>query len=69
MYRFADRDAFARFSGIGIGCQRLQATHPLNLVVGPDTPDPVDPTLAPGEFDESLFAECYKIDDDDEVDQ
>ena len=69
MYRFVDRDAFARYSGIGIGCQRLQAAHILEVIIGPDAPDPVDSAAAQGGFDESLFDGCYKIDDDDEVDQ
>lgn len=34
--RFVDRDAFARFAGIGIGCQRFQAPQPLDIRVGPD---------------------------------
>lgn len=34
--RFVDRDAFARFAGIGIGCQRLQASQVLNIQIGPD---------------------------------
>lgn len=39
--RFVDRDAFARFAGIGIGCQRFQATQILDIKVGPDhTADP-----------------------------
>jgi hypothetical protein len=29
--RFVDRDAFARFAGIGIGCQRFQALRPLDI--------------------------------------
>lgn len=61
-HRFADRDAFARFSGIGIGCQQMQATRALKIVIGLDAPDPVD--LAADEFDESLFEGCYTIDDD-----
>lgn len=68
-YRFVDHDTFARFSGIGIGCQRLQATRTLKVIIGPDAPDPVDPPIIQGEFDEAPFTECYKIDDDDEVDQ
>ena len=35
-HRFVDRDAFARFAGIGIGCQRFQATRVLDIQVGPD---------------------------------
>jgi hypothetical protein len=65
IHRFVDRDAFARFSGIGIGCQRLQATQTLNIIIGPDAPDE-GPATTQGEFDESLFTECYKIDDDDD---
>lgn len=53
-----------RFLGIGIGCQQLQAAHISEIIVGPDAPDPVDPP----EFDDRLFDECYKIDDDDDVD-
>ena len=34
--RFVDRDAFARFAGIGIGCQRLQASQVLDIQIGPD---------------------------------
>lgn len=33
---FVDWDAFARFAGIGIGCQRFQAPRALNIQVGPD---------------------------------
>lgn len=62
-HRFVNRDAFARFSGIGIGCQMLQATRSLELTIGPDAPDPPEP--AAGEFDESLFAGCYTMDDED----
>lgn len=61
--RFADRDAFARFSGIGIGCQQMQATRTLEIVIGPDAPDPAEP--AANEFDESLFEGCYTISDDE----
>ena len=74
MCRFANRDAFARLSGIGIGCQRLQATRTLEITIGPDAPDPPEttapdpPEMITGEFDESLFARCYTIDDEDEVD-
>jgi hypothetical protein len=64
--RFVDRDAFARFSGIGIGCQQLQATRVLEIIVGPDAPLPSD--LVSSEFDDGLFAGCYKIDDDDDID-
>ena len=31
-----DRDAFARFAGIGIGCQRFQAARVLDIQVGLD---------------------------------
>lgn len=42
-HRFVDRDAFARFAGIGVGCQRFQATQVLNIEVGPDyTGDTLD---------------------------
>jgi len=34
--RFVDRDAFARFAGIGIGCQRLQASQVLDIQIGKD---------------------------------
>lgn len=34
--RFIDRDAFARFAGIGIGCQQFQAAQVLDIQVGPD---------------------------------
>ena len=74
MYRFVNRDAFARFSGIGIGCQRFQATRSLEITVGADAPDPMEPATtdpteqAVTEFDESLFDGCYKIDDEEEVD-
>ena len=34
--RFVDRDAFARFTGIGIGCQRLQASRVPDIHIGPD---------------------------------
>lgn len=44
--RFVDRDAFARFAGIGIGCQRFQASQPLDIQVGPDhVVSPLDPDL------------------------
>ena len=78
--RFVDRDAFARFSGIGIGCQRLQAAHVPEIILGPDPPDPVEPSvlgpvqageaaeLVTSEFDESRFAGCYKIDDNEDAD-
>ena len=78
--RFVDRDAFARFSGIGIGCQRLQAAHVPEIIIGPDAPDPIKPTVTEQataenaaepvttEFDESRFAGCYTIDDDEGVD-
>ena len=36
LHRFVDRDAFARFGGIGVGCQHFQATQVLNIRVGPD---------------------------------
>lgn len=36
LYRFVDRDAFARFAGIGVGCQRFQASRVLDVQVGPD---------------------------------
>ena len=36
LHRFVDRDAFARFAGIGVGCQRFQATQVLDIQVGPD---------------------------------
>ena len=36
LHRFVDRDAFARFAGIGIGCQHFQATRVLDIRVGPD---------------------------------
>ena len=61
--RFVDRDAFARLLGIGIGCQRLQATKSPEIVIGPDVPEPME--LAIDGFDESLFDRCYKFDDDD----
>ena len=64
-YRFVDRDAFARFVGIGVGCQRLQATRILEIVIGPDAPDPANPPDTMGGLD-GLFAGCYKIDDDDD---
>jgi hypothetical protein len=64
--RFADRDAFARFSGIGIGCQRLQATHALEITIGPDAPDSAGPVAS--EFENGLFDGCYKIDDEDDGD-
>ena len=49
-HRFVDRDAFARFAGIGIGCQRHQAVQVLNIHVGPD----YNPSgLQPGGGDES----------------
>ena len=35
-HRFVDRDAFARSTGIGIGCQRFQASKTLDIQVGPD---------------------------------
>lgn len=78
--RFADRDAFARFSGIGVGCQRLQATRVPEIIIGPDPPDPVksvpteqttaEQTVEPitSEFDEDRFAGCYTIDSDEDAD-
>jgi len=78
--RFVDRDAFVRFSGIGIGCQRLQAARIPKIIIGDDAPDPVQPSTAEWvpagetvepvttEFDESRFAGCYTIDDDEDVD-
>ena len=36
LHRFVDRDAFARFAGIGVGCQRFQATQTLKVFIGPD---------------------------------
>ena len=78
--RFVDRDAFARFSGIGIGCQRLQSTHISEIIIGPDPPDPVKPSTTEqvpagetaesvtNEFDESRFAGCYTIDDNEDAD-
>ena len=35
-HRFVDRDAFARFAGIGIGCQRFQSSRVLEIQSGPD---------------------------------
>ena len=35
-YRFVDGDTFARFDGIGIGCQKFQATRTLSIQVGSD---------------------------------
>ena len=61
--RFADHDAFARFSGIGIGCQRLQATHILEIAIGPDASGPAE--LVASEFDDNQFDGCYTMDDDD----
>ena len=63
--RFLNRDSFARFSGIGIGCQQLQASHTLEILIGPDAPDPVD--AAKTISDETLLAGCYKIDDKEGV--
>ena len=65
--------------GIGIGCQRLQAAHVPEIIIGPDAPDPVKPitteqTPAEGarepvtiDFDESRFAGCYTIDDEEDT--
>jgi len=64
IHRFSDHDAFARFSGIGIGCQRLQATRTLKIVIGPDAPNPMGPITS--EFESGLFEGCYKFDDDDD---
>ena len=36
LHRFVDGDAFARFGGIGIGCQQFQAARILGIRVGPD---------------------------------
>jgi len=38
--RFVNRDVFARFAGIGIGCQRLQASQVLNIQIGKDHTEP-----------------------------
>ena len=62
LFRFVDRDAFARFSGIGVGCQQLQATCVHEIIVGPDAPDPIDGRIT-SQFNNSLFTECYKMDD------
>lgn len=53
--RFVDRDAFARFAGIGIGCQRFQASQVLNIQVGPD--HTFDPQSNSGEPVESELNE------------
>jgi hypothetical protein len=52
-----------------VGCQRLQATPTgiLEIIIGPDAPDHVDPPVT-SEFDDSPFAGYYKIDDDDGAD-
>ena len=63
MPSFVDRDAFARFAGIGIGCQRLQASHVLEIIIGPDPPDTEDPVT--GYLDHDPFAGLYTMDDDD----
>ena len=53
-HRFVDRDAFARFSGIGIGCQHPQANQILNIQVGPDfTPSAPDSQPGGGDSAES----------------
>ena len=63
--RFVNRDAFARFAGIGIGCQRLQASNVLEISIGPDPPDPPPPD-APFEdgVDDIRFKDCYVIEPD-----
>lgn len=54
LHRFVDRDAFARFSGIGIGCQHPQANQILNIQVGPDfTPSAPDSQPGGGDSAES----------------
>ena len=45
---------------------RLQATHTLEIIIGPKAPDPVD--LVASKFDKSKFNRCYTIDDNDESD-
>ena len=67
MHKFADCDIFARFLGISVGCQKLQATHSQEITIRPNAPEPPSELVAV-EFDESLFADCYKINDDNEVD-
>jgi hypothetical protein len=62
--RFVDHNAFARSLGIGIGCQRLQATQTLEIVIGPNAPDPME--LTTNGFDESLFNTYYKFDNNDD---
>lgn len=52
LQRFVDRDAFARFTGIGIGCQRLQASQVLDIQIGPDHTIR-DPNLQPDGEDAS----------------
>ena len=50
LHRFVDRDAFARFAGIRTGCQHFQATHILNIQVGPDyTADTFDSQFSGGD--------------------
>ena len=65
-HRFVDCDTFARFAGIGIGCQWLQASNVLEISVGPDPPDPPVPG-APFEdgINDDRFKDCYTIDPED----
>ena len=56
--RFADGDTFARFSGIGIGCQRFQSHQVLNIQVGPDyTADVTSAQLGGGDLVEPELSE------------
>ena len=53
-HRFVDRDAFARFAGIGVGCRHFQATKVLDIQVGPDyTTNFFDSQSGGGNSDES----------------
>jgi hypothetical protein len=63
--RFVDRDAFARFAGIGIGCQRFQALQPLNIQVGPDyVASPLSPQYHHDEESEASGTEDGATDED-----
>jgi len=56
---------FARFAGIGIGCQRYQASNVLEISVGPDPPDPDPGAPIVDDVDDDQFEGCYTFDDDD----
>ena len=67
LHRFVDRDAFTRFAGIGTGCQHFQATHILNIQVGPNyTTNTSDPQFSDGDLAE-LDSEANELGDEIEA--